>query len=134
KTLVRKNPHAPATLIVELPPQSFGEQAFLDATGPDVKSPLPAKEKFDETSTIATAKNVPTVKAEEHGALPFAKIRMAGRSRIAFSMPTDETTLGFNIDAILDACRTWPMRLDVNAAPEPEFTIYGGLHDLSVFN
>jgi len=134
KTLVRKNPHASATLIVELPPQSFGEQAFLDATGPDVKSPLPAKEKFDETSTAATAKNVPTVKAEEHGALPFAKIRMAGRSRIAFSMPADETTLSFSIDEILDACRTWPMQLDVNAAAEPEFTMHGGLYDLSVFN
>jgi hypothetical protein len=41
--------------------------------------------------------------------LPSAKIRMAGRSRIAFTMPADETELAFAIEAILDACRRWPM-------------------------
>src|SRR5262245_13901382 len=34
--LVRKDPARSATLVVELPPQSFGERAFLDATGPEV--------------------------------------------------------------------------------------------------
>jgi hypothetical protein len=35
--LVRKDPAAATALIVEFPPQSFGEEAFLDATSPEVK-------------------------------------------------------------------------------------------------
>ena len=117
--LVRKNATASATLIVELPPQSFGEQAFLDATGSAVPDPIPQKETFNETSSAVNPKNVPS-NAEALGpALPFAKIRMAGRSRIAFLMPQAETKLAFTLDAILDACRRWPMALDVSATPEP---------------
>ena len=45
--------------------------------------------------------------------LARARIRMSGRSRIAFSMPAGETELPFRIEAILEACRRWPMRLTV---------------------
>jgi hypothetical protein len=48
--LVRKNPAAAATLIVEFPPQSFGEKAFLDATGPEVLDPPTGKAVFPESS------------------------------------------------------------------------------------
>lgn len=99
KKLVRRKP-APSTLIVELPPQSFAEQAFLDKPNVEVLPPLPS-----------------------------AKVRMAGRSRIAFYMPGDQTELPFTLDAILDACRRWPMRLDSNAAPEPDFLL---LREISV--
>src|SRR5438128_8164033 len=92
--LVRKNPERFGTLIVELPSQSFGEQAFLDDPKPD-----------------KLAKS-----------LPLANIRMSGRSRIAFAMPPAEKELDFTTDAILDACRRWPMQLDVNAAPDPDFS------------
>ena len=44
---------------------------------------------------------------------------MSGRSRIAFSMLPEETELPFTIEAILGACLRWPMRLDVNAVPDP---------------
>lgn len=110
--LVRTKASAPATLIVELPPQSFGEQAFLDATGA-------VNEEFPETSAAVQKKNVASP-AEALGELPFAKIRMAGRSRIALAMPEDETELAFTLDAILDACRRWPMRLASTAVPEPK--------------
>ena len=121
KKLVRKERARAATLIVELPPQSFAEQAFLDATGPVKK-----EDKFPETSpeTSKTDPSLPKPKnvfanAESLNPLPFAKIRMAGRSRMAFAMPADEAELAFTLDAILDACRRWPMRLDINATPEP---------------
>jgi hypothetical protein len=135
--LVRKAPASAATLVVVLPPQSFGEQAFLDATGPDVPNPLPAGETFQETSD--SKKNVPVSNAESLGtALPFAKIRMAGRSRIAFTMPPGDAKLPFTLDAILDACRRWPMRLDVTATAEPPsrgFVVFDDpLKDMAVFN
>lgn len=116
--LVRRDPAASATLIVELPPQSFGEEAFLDATGPEVASPPSGKDKFPETSSSVNPKNVVSP-GDTLPPLPSARIRMAGRSRIAFTMPMEETELPFAIEAILDACRRWPMRLDVNAVPDP---------------
>ena len=42
---------------------------------------------------------------------PLAYVRMAGRSRVAFSMPATETTLQYTLLDILKAFRTWPMHL-----------------------
>ena len=133
--LVRQNPAAPATLIMELPPQSFGEQAFLDATGPEVSSNPVGKEKYPESakSIPVNPKNVASG-AEWHNSLPFAKIRMAGHSRIAFAMPANETSLDLTADAVLDACRRWEMQLDVNAAPEPKIPLYERFNDRARFN
>lgn len=117
-TLVRSDPAGNATLIVEYPPQSFGEQAFLDKTGPEVPSTPTGSDKFKESSSAADPRNVASP-GEALPPMPSARIRMAGRSRIAFAMPADETHLAFTIEAILDACRRWPMRLDVNAVPDP---------------
>jgi hypothetical protein len=120
--LVRQVPTASATLIVVLPPQSFGEQAFLDATGPEVASTPTGKDAFPESadpSLGVSKKNVAVQNGDPLGPLPSAKIRMAGRSRIAFAMPAEEAELEFTIEKILDACRRWPMRLDVNAVPDP---------------
>lgn len=122
RKLVRRNP-APSTLIVELPPQSFGEQAFLEPTGP-------VKEKFPENSPNTNPKNVAS-NGETVGNLPSAKIRMAGRSRIAFYMPGDESELDFTLEAVLSACRRWPMRLDSNAVSEPDFVLLGALKELN---
>jgi hypothetical protein len=119
--LVRKDPGA-ATLIVEFPPQSFGEEAFLDATGPEVK--LADSAVFPESADSSLGvveKNVAVADsdAEKLSALATTRIRIAGSSRLAFAMPAEEAALGFSIEAILDACRRWPMRLDVNAVPDP---------------
>jgi hypothetical protein len=104
RNLVRKNPERFATLIVEFPPQSFGEEAFLDDPKPD-----------------------------KLGSLPLARIRMSGRSRIAFTMPAGEKELAFTVEAILDACRRWPMALDVNAVPDPDFSLMELLTQFGVF-
>ncbi|HEX8679531.1 MAG TPA: hypothetical protein VF683_06215, partial [Chthoniobacterales bacterium] len=101
-------------LIVEFPPQSFGEEAFLDATAPEVpRAPAGEKEKFPEASAVK--KNTFEANAADLASLARARIRMSGRSRIAFAMPNEETTLDFTASALLDACRRWPMRLDFNA-------------------
>ena len=51
--------------------------------------------------------------------LPGAKIRMAGRSRVGFVMPSAIAGLDYTLAEVLRAMRTWPMRLDYTAAPEP---------------
>jgi hypothetical protein len=118
--LVRKDSSSAATLILEFPPQSFGEEAFLDDTGPEVKSTPTGADKFEESGT--KQKNTAS-SMEQLKPLPSARIRMAGRSRIAFAMPDDETALDFTLKSILDACLRWEMQLDVNAVPEPRPTV-----------
>lgn len=117
--LVRTNPGA-ATLIVEFPPQSFGEEAFLDEpsdavlqneTFPEkIPDKPPAPIKLEPQNVVKAGEKLPP--------MPSARIRMSGRSRIAFKMKDDEMGLPFTIEAILDACRRWDMRLSVNAIPD----------------
>lgn len=118
--LVRRGTSTPV-LIVEFPPQSFGEQAFMDSAGQEGQE-VPRDEKFPETAGDVTPKvdnKNERQPAEKIPPLPSARIRMSGPSRLAFSMPAEEADLEFTIEAILDACRRWPMRLDVNAVPDP---------------
>ena len=124
--LVRKTPGAPATLIVELPPQSFGEEAFVEVAEEledEVGSEGTGQEVFDENDPDYQGfpkKNAETPAAEEPpGSLPAARVRMAGRSRLAFVMPADADGLDFTLAGVLAAMRTWPLRLDVSAQPDP---------------
>jgi hypothetical protein len=118
--LKRARTNAPAYMIVEFPPQSFGEEAFLDATGPEVKknpSP-PFSETGNKLSPPAPPKNKIELSAEAHPGidgkndLPFARMRMSGVSRLVFRMPDDVTELSYTLADVLEACGTWPMRLD----------------------
>lgn len=111
----KRDASQPAFVIVELPAQSFGEQAFLDQTGPTGSGSPPTD--FPETSAT-DPKNTPSAK-EPIPNLPAAKIRMSGKSRIAFTMPPDVSALPLTVDAILTAIRSWPERRDVLAAPDP---------------
>jgi hypothetical protein len=135
KKLVRKDPSQTAKLIVEFPPQSFGERAFLDATGPEVPSTPSGNAEFKETSEDVNPENVAS-NADPLGALPFANIRMAGHSRIVFAMPVEESELSFTVDALLDASRRWPMELDINAIPDPPLRHFfdDPLRDRAAFN
>ena len=114
--LKRNAANAPAYLIVEFPPQSFGEEAFLDATGSDV-SPA-TQPKFPETDAGVPARNTTVPDAELHPGidgktvLPFARMRMAGVSRVVFRMPDGINELPYTLADVLDACGSWPMRLD----------------------
>lgn len=133
--LVKINSNKSAAIILRFPPQHFGEQAFLEKTGPEAKVE-PGDDPFQETSKefnvdatnngdeTIESKNVETdsAHAEPVGSLPAAKMRMAGPSRLVFSMPADESELELGYNEILDACRRWPMRLSVLAAPEHRYT------------
>jgi hypothetical protein len=121
--LIRRGTLTPV-LIVEFPPQSFGEEAFPDASGKpgeEVPADVSGDKKFPESAgpPLKPKNKVPPDPTQPIPPLPSSKIRMSGPSRLAFSMPDNETELAFTIEAILDACRRWPMRLDVNAVPDP---------------
>ena len=103
-------------LELAFPPQSFGEEAFIEQSGAETPPKPPP-------SPPPRPDQIPPPPPEPVPPLPSSRIRMAGRSRIAFTMPAEETSLEFTLVAILDACRRWPMSLDINAAPDPEFSI-----------
>lgn len=95
--LVRRVASRPATLIVRLQGQAVGEQDFQEV---DPDNPGNAPEA------------VPAL----------VQARLAGPSRLAFRMPEDADGLDFSLDALLDACRRWPMALDSLAkADKPLF-------------
>lgn len=98
-------------LIVEFPPQSLGEEAFLEAS--------PALDR-DLSKELPTLPEDPTVP----GPLPAARIRMSGPSRVAFTMPAGTTRLPFTLDAVLGAMRKWPPNLDINARLDEEYSRY----------
>ncbi len=121
--LIRSNNNKDALLIIELPPQHFGEEAFLDATGPEVSQSNsdPNSKPFSETDPLGQApdKNVPTTSKEPIGPLPAVKMRMSGPSRLAFLMPAEVDSLKLTHEDILNACKTWPMHLSSLAVPAP---------------
>ena len=100
--LVRQPEDAQALLLVDFPPQSFGEEAFLDdALVPRRGLPF-AFEPKDQ---------VPP--------LPSARVRMSGPSRLAFTMPPDLSEVPYTLAGVLSAMRSWAQSLDVAALPDP---------------
>jgi hypothetical protein len=121
--LVREVASKPAYFVMELPPQSFGEEAFADKTGPeDASVDLSIHPPMPETAQgpgIPQKNNQSTAEAQELRAMPAAKVRMSGKSRLAFTMPDTVAELGFDLSSVLAAAESWPLRLDAIAAPEP---------------
>jgi hypothetical protein len=122
--LVKKNAEAPAYFVVEFPPQSFGEEAYLEEVkSTDIGETKEVLDPKDPNYTSYPKKNVEGLGEGIPGSLPAARIRMAGRSRVAFEMPSDVDGLPYTLLDVLVAFRVWPMRLDVNAAPDPDFAV-----------
>jgi hypothetical protein len=95
RKLVRANPARPAFLVAQFQGQSLGEQTFFD------------------TGSSATSEMPPPLPGR------LVRARLAGPSRLAFRMPVTEASVDYTVDALLEACRTWPMNLDALAAPLP---------------
>ncbi len=129
RRLVRIDSGAAAKLIVEFQPQSFGEEAFLDATGPEVTS-----NPGLDGAGVQAPKNVPTAAPEPLPPLPAAHVRMAQRSRLAFLMPADVDGLDYTIADVLKACREWPMALASTAVSEPNLTFVPMPNDFGAFD
>ncbi|MES3034465.1 MAG: hypothetical protein V4813_10775 [Gemmatimonadota bacterium] len=112
--LVRDVAGRVARLILELPPQAFGEQALLDKTGPEVPTGQGAPDKFDQRNNTATPNGEPLKP------LPSVFMRMAKPSRLAFTMPAGVESVPYTFAGILEACRTWPMTRALAAQPYPQ--------------
>lgn len=105
RRITRVDPQKPAWVIVEHQAQSIVDQAYWKRVSP----PL------DSNDTNPSAPNT-----ENPPAPPgVAQSRIAGSSRLVFQMPSDMSQADWGLDGLLEACRTWPMRLDPLAKPPP---------------
>ena len=117
---------ADAFIVIEFPPQSFGEEAYPESKDQEFEAPkagTPSKKDEEHTEVSEDPKypkkNVPGAGDKSPPTeLPLARVRMSGPSRVAVSMPSELTSIGYNLASILTALRDWPMRLDRNAAPD----------------
>ncbi|MBL9059264.1 MAG: hypothetical protein JNK88_04470, partial [Mangrovicoccus sp.] len=126
--LVRDTEGQRAILILEFPPQSFGEEAFLavrsDLDSTAVGNDLPPSRDGRPVVTGATAAKqdaaLGPVPEPLAGRLP-ARVRMAGASRVALRMPDGMDEVPFTLAAVLAALRDWPMNLDIGARPDEAY-------------
>jgi hypothetical protein len=145
--LLKKDPtrlersSADAFIVFEFPPQSFGEEAFLETTAQRFSTP-----PLTEQTEVSKDSHYPKKNIEENktdapaSALPVSRVRMARPSRIAVTMPAEQTTMGYDLASLLAALRDWPMRLDANAVSDRLFdlatlvqsTHAAGLEDLAI--
>ena len=117
---------ADAYIVFEFPPQSFGEEAFLETdnqTKTFTLPPLPGEETEVSTDPHYPKQNVPGKREDPQKELPMSRIRMARPSRVAVTMPAGIMSIGYDVASLLAALRDWPMRLDSNAVSDR-------LHDL----
>ncbi len=99
---------AESLIILEFPPQSFGEEAFLLVSGqsvvPDKTQEVTNNKDYPPQNAAGTDATVPTN-------LPAARIRMAGASRVVVAMPDAQESVKFDLSSVLNALAMWPMRL-----------------------
>ena len=117
--LERTDARAAAYLIIEFPPQSFGEEAFLQVSShsePNTSVEPPQEVTRDPAYP---KKNLPQP-GEAIPPLPSSRVRMAGRSRLAFLMPPSVPDLPFTLAGVLEAMRGWPLSLPLGALPDPD--------------
>ena len=132
---------ADAFIVFEFPPQSFGEEAFLETAAQNFSKPPLSEQTEVSSDPHYPKKNVAEYKTDAPtNALPVSRVRMARPSRIAVTMPAELTTIGYDLASLLAALRDWPMRLDANAVSDRLFdlatlvqnTHAAGLEDLSI--
>jgi hypothetical protein len=107
--LVRADAAKPARLIVHFPPQNIAEQAFFEtATGYPVSKP--------GDSSAPPDPDVGTATSQTPGPPPV-RARIAGWSRLAFTVPPAALPLDYTLPALLDACGALPLAVPPTALP-----------------
>jgi hypothetical protein len=109
-----------AHIVVEFPPQSFGEEAFLLVSDQGVAKPDPRQNQNLEITQDPRypPQNVSRPDNPVPASLPAARIRMAGPSRVVVMMPAGQESVAFDLPSILAAVRDWPMRVAPGAVSD----------------
>jgi hypothetical protein len=112
--LRRRTAGQAALLVVDHPPQSFGEQAVPEIDGAQQQSYASAPDLNpygNKTPPTPSGPPKPPPPAQ-------SATRIAGPSRLVFEMPADEGPIDWTLEALLAACRRWPLRLASTATED----------------
>lgn len=107
----------PALLIVGHQPQAIAEQAFLKTSSQSSKKDFP--DPVDQDGARTPAQHAERNKRSNDGLSLPAAARAAGASRLVFEMPEGLDEIDYTLPAILEACATWPLKLEAAARPAP---------------
>ena len=113
--LVRKDPSKAAHIVAHFPPQNVAEQAFFEVAEefpperrrtaqPDQR----IQRRVDPNHNRSSADTLPT---------PPVESRVSGPSRLVFRVPTETASIDYTLDALLDACSSFPLQVAANAVP-----------------
>jgi hypothetical protein len=107
--LVRSQPNQPAYILVGFPPQNIAEQAFFETADgyPIPKKPPPGQPK-DPDAGKNKSENL-----EE----PPVERRLAGESRLVFTVPNSVQEILYTLDSLLQACSEYEQSLAATARP-----------------
>jgi len=106
---VRRTGGNPSYLVLHFPPQSIGEQVFFQSAQPSHAGGLP-DERVD--GAAPSASGPPRAAVEP----PPVRARIAGESRLAFSVP-DGFDVPYTLSGLLDACQRLSPSVAANALP-----------------
>jgi hypothetical protein len=109
---------ADAFIVFEFPPQSFGEEAFLETAKQTFEPSLAGEQTEVSKDPRYPKKNIPGDDEAPSKTLPSSRVRMSRSSRVAVTMPAELATIRYDVASLLTALRDWPMRLDVNAVSD----------------
>lgn len=114
--LVRSDAGEPAYLIAIHQPQSFGEEAFPEIGD---QEDLAGDEKLDGLEPVPGQPPRPADPIITQSLPVQARIRVARPSRVVHEMPAGSDGIDRTLEALLRACREWPLFLDGSAQPDP---------------
>lgn len=112
--LRRRTAGQAALLVVDHQPQSFGEEAVPEIDG----SKQQAYASAPDLNPYANQPPPPPPSPPKPPAPAQAATRIAGPSRLVFEMPADEGSIEWTLEALLAACRRWPLRLASTATED----------------
>ena len=105
--LERASPSGAAALVVHLPPQSIAEETFFQTAPPGTSNPPPPKPGTPQASEPS---------GNEDPVAPPVRARIAGESRLAFSVPPG-FSVPYTLEGVLQALTTLAPLVPANALP-----------------
>lgn len=97
-----------ATLILHFPPQSIAEETFFETAAAGTKNPDPPRPTPDKPEPANGGAETPSG--------PPVRARIAGESRLAFSVP-DDFDVPYTLEGVLEAVESLPLAVSANARP-----------------
>ncbi len=112
RKIKRINAGKPGLLLAIFQPQAIAETVFPDVAP---KEPQPFTQA-DRSGNAIPAKPLPPPKTGQGKA---ADARLSHETRLTFVMPDGVNAIDYSTKAVLDACRTWSLKLDSRAIDAP---------------